>query len=308
MLASSAEFLLKGGGYSLAINPSQGGWITALDWECPEGAKVNVLEPAKSGAPPFKAGCFPMLPFTNRIADGRFMFAGHIHAMPVNRAEEHVAIHGHGRDHPWTVLRLSDAEIVLEQLFDHAASPYVYRAAQSISLGEGGVQIEISVQNSGSKPLPFGVGLHPWFTSTARSSLTFSAEGTFEKDERGLPRGELKPQGRFAGPEERIADHAGFDGCFMNWHEGRATIFLPEMETRVDIEAGGDFCHLHVYVPVGRDVVCVEPVSHLPDAINRPGLGSGAMMRVLFPGQSLAGTMHISASFLRKCEADKNEA
>jgi aldose 1-epimerase len=48
------------------------------------------------------------------------------------------------------------------------------------------------------------------------------------------------------------------------------------------LEAGPALRHLQVYTPPGQDFFCVEPVSHMPDAINHPG----HPMRVLAPGES----------------------
>ena len=55
------------------------------------------------------------------------------------------------------------------------------------------------------------------------------------------------------------------DNCFTGWN-GEARIPGPR------IHADGIFGNLQVFTPAGADFFCVEPVSHVPDAINRPEL------------------------------------
>ena len=57
------------------------------------------------------------------------------------------------------------------------------------------------------------------------------------------------------------------------------------------IAADPIFTNLQVFTPTGADFFCVEPNSHIPDAINRPELADGQAMRVLEPGQTLRGSM-----------------
>ena len=65
----------------------------------------------------------------------------------------------------------------------------------------------------------------------------------------------------------------------------------------ITLTATGDFAPgVQVYAPPAQPVICVEPVSHMPDAPNRPALGAAAPMRLLAPGQSLRGTIRLTAA------------
>jgi aldose 1-epimerase len=46
---------------------------------------------------------------------------------------------------------------------------------------------------------------------------------------------------------------------------------------------------LIVYTPAGDDFFCVEPVSHMTDAINRMGSVAEHGLRILMPGEELRG-------------------
>jgi aldose 1-epimerase len=70
------------------------------------------------------------------------------------------------------------------------------------------------------------------------------------------------------------------------------------MSITLSASAGMDF--LHLYMPPGRGFFCAEPVSHMPGAIQRPGmLGTG--LRFLAPGESLQAWMRIEVREAGTC-------
>ncbi|NKW10672.1 hypothetical protein HGG76_20340 [Ochrobactrum tritici] len=85
--------------------------------------------------------------------------------------------------------------------------------------------------------------------------------------------------------------------CFTGWNR-EATIRWPETSTGLRLKGEGALRHLHVFNPQDRAVFCAEPVSHLPDVINRPTLGEDAAMTVLNPGEALTGALLFSAHLL----------
>lgn len=287
---------LTSGTYRAVVDPAQGGAILSADWHSPAGLDVAVLEPMSGSLAPFKAGCFAMVPFANRIADGRFSFEGRDYAVPVNHPAEAVAIHGFGRDNLWRVTERDSATVILEQDFERAENPYRYHARQEISLSDDGLRVSLSVRNDGPRAMPFGIGFHPWFPKTPRTTLTFASRGVLERDARGLPVAPSRPEPAFE-PDAPAALGAfpWFDGFFEGWEPHQARLVRPEDGIAIELSAQGAFRHLHVFVPDDRAVLCAEPVSHAPDAINRPELGGANAMQVLAPGDVMAGTMTIRA-------------
>jgi aldose 1-epimerase len=53
----------------LTLDPCRGGAIRQLSWL---GESVLRPAPADAGDDPFDVACFPMVPFVNRVASGRF--------------------------------------------------------------------------------------------------------------------------------------------------------------------------------------------------------------------------------------------
>jgi aldose 1-epimerase len=115
----------------------------------------------------------------------------------------------------------------------------------------------------------------------------------FFPDETKLPRGPepVAPEIDFAA-SRRAAEAAPFDACFARW-DRQAAVRWPERRCGVDISAEGAFCAMHLFIPEDREVLCPEPVSHVPNVHNRPEWRAFGPVHVLQHGQTLRGRMTI---------------
>lgn len=263
---------LESGDYRVEVAPEQGASILRAEWR---GRPILV---PPEGWPAMKSGCFVMAPFANRIADGRFIWDGREWQLPLNAPDEGMAVHGFARDREW---RVSDGAFVLD-----CGGDWPFAVEQRVDVSPGGISINLSIRNTGAEAMPFGIGLHPWFVRPEGTRLVFASGGAHKRDERGLPLAERRAYPEFASGDP--PPH--LDGCFTGW-DGHARILWPDAV--LDIRADGALRHVHVFNPAHRDALCAEPVSHLPDAINRPDL---PQMDVLAPGAVLAGAMHLRVS------------
>ena len=85
--------------WSLELLPNLGGAIGALRHE-----GRDVLRPAPKGTLDVLAtSCFPLVPYANRIANGRFEFDGQTHRLPLNFGDHPHSLHGLGWQAEWTV-------------------------------------------------------------------------------------------------------------------------------------------------------------------------------------------------------------
>lgn len=186
--------------------------------------------------------------------------------------------------------------------------PWHYRIEQHIRLSETGISIRLCLRNDGDASLPFGLGLHPWFPLGSDTTLDFAAAGHFPKDASGLPAGQCQAHPQLGqGSAATLTNWRGMDLCFTGWQPRQARIAWPDQQAGLLLSAQGALRHLHVYVTPDRDVFCTEPVSHLPDAINRAALGPDAAMTVLAPGASMEGEMHLSAFALARSAPPLNQ-
>lgn len=283
---------LEAQGYRLRLAPARGATLLSLDWHHPDRGWIPVLEPLVDPEG-FGAGCFIMAPFANRIADGRFVWRGEEVRLPLNRPEEGMAIHGHARDRPWRVVAAGPSAARLLLRVEEPGLPWRFDLALRLDLSREGVGIALAMTNRGDRPLPFGFGLHPWFRKPAGATLAFRRAVGPAPDARGLPGPESRAVAGFApGAPGPLAEMPWFDGTFPAWSPARAEMLWPEEGMALTLAARGALRHLHVYVPDDRPVFCAEPVSHLPDAVNRPWL---AAMDVLAPGQALRGRATLAA-------------
>jgi aldose 1-epimerase len=268
------------GDWQALICPEQGAAFASLQWQ-----GHGVLQPTPEGARhPGSYGAFWMLPWANRLDGGRI--AGH--AMPINRAAEASAIHGLARDLPWEVVSATPDHAVLQQRLN--VPPFDYTAQLAVTLAADSLLMEMTLRHEGAAPAPYGMGWHPWFVRSAATSLHLNATQRANHTARGLPES-LTPCAGIAADEAGLI---GLDNFFASW-DGVARLVTPA--GIITLTATGDFAAgVQVYAPPAQSVICVEPVSHMPDAPNRPALAAAAPMRLLAMGQSLRGTIRLTAA------------
>jgi aldose 1-epimerase len=208
--------------------------------------------------------CFPMVPFANRIAGGRFRHASREYRVACNVPELH-PLHGHGWQSAWTVRDRGSSSATLE-FRGGAEWPWPYLALETFTLEPDALVITLEMYNLADEPVPASLGLHPYFSHSGSMRLEGSALVVWDRDAAGIPSGvrHLPPAGPCNLPH-RIAQ-AGLDHCYDGW-TGRARIRWLADRTVLRMETQGSRC-LHVYAPSAQDYVCLEPVSARPDAFN----------------------------------------
>lgn len=287
--------ILNAHGYRLQLLPEYGATIQSATWTKPDGTELALLEPLQTPEAGLQAGCFIMAPFVNRIADGCFTFENKHYSMPVNRPEQGMAIHGFSRERMWQVVKAAPDHAVLQDEVSAEDHPWRYTITMDVVIRDTGIRIAISLRNDGTETLPFGMGLHPFIPCDTDTTIAFTAKGAFSADSRGLPIGPLTAcDGLASGKPEFVQAWRGTDRCYRDWQGQTAQIHWPKQGCTLHLTADGAFKHLHVFVPTTRNVLCVEPVSHFPDVINRPDLGLRTGMTVLEPHASLHAAMTLT--------------
>lgn len=275
---------LESGPWRAELSPEEGAAFAALEHEArPILAPLAGRDPNST-----PAGAFWMLPWTNRIDGGRFPWAGATHVFPLTHPQEGNALHGLSRLAPWQVEEQGAAVAVLTQSL--ARGPFHYHARLRVALGPEGLRLAMTVRNAGTAPCPMGFGWHPWFARPPGCTLRFAARATFLRDARKLP---VAAQDS-AGLEGGELGWLGTDAHFAGW-DGLAELRRPDVA--LTLRASGDWAHnLQFYAPADHPVLCLEPVSHVPDVINRPFLAPHGAMRVLAPGEALEGLITLSVA------------
>ncbi|PKU26589.1 aldose 1-epimerase [Telmatospirillum siberiense] len=289
---TNSDFVsLTAGTSRLTLWPETGGAI--VDWQH-DGISLfrNIPDEALAAHSARRLGCFPLIPYSNRIARASLTFGEETYALRPDLNGEPHSIHGNGWYTPWIVTERTDKRLVLT--LDHQARgdgvadwPFSYVATQTFSLGESGLDIALRIENRDGKAMPAGFGLHPYFRRTPKAQMMFQAASVWLNGADKLPRGQQPVPSAWSFATLRSPAEAELDHCFAGWN-GTARIVWPEDALGLTIEASAEFSHLVVYTPAERDFFCVEPVSHMNDAMNRMDV-DGHGVAVLAPGQALEG-------------------
>jgi aldose 1-epimerase len=258
---------LERGSVACTLDPELGGSLLSLSVD-----SIDLLRPS-----PFKpkdileTACFPLVPFANRIADGRMIFRGRDVVLPADPAAPPHAHHGHGWRRPWRLSDASDGFAELEYRHDPDDWPWAYVANQRIALIDSGAKIELSVTNRSDEDMPAGLGLHPYFVRDEAGTIFISSTRMVTSDRDGIPNGEAP----IIAGEKSLTSLGGMDNMLLD-ESGQACLRSGRVLCGLKAEGAVGF---HVYVPVGENFYCVEPVSHRPNAF-----ASDAEQYALAPG------------------------
>ena len=298
---------LSAGPARVVIAPAIGGSIVAF--QC-DGEAILRPTPEKAVAEGAVRdfACFPLIPFSNRIADATLHWAGREYGLTRYRDAEPHALHGNGWQRAWSVTRRESSRLAIE--LEHDASgararewPFPYRARQRFALVADALavtlELGLDIENTGGDAFPFGLGWHPYFDRDAGTELGFAARGVWHTDPSRLPtRFDAVPSEWNFDPPRSIGASM-LDNCFAGWRPP-VIVRWPSRKLTAKIAADPACDYLVVFVPSekseGKSYFAVEPVTQMTDAFNRASEDRDTGTRVLAPGASFSCTMSISVS------------
>jgi aldose 1-epimerase len=240
----------------------------------------------------------PLIPWPNRVADGRYTFDGSDYQLALTEPEKHNAIHGLLRWRNWDRLDRSRERIVVgTRLHPLTGWPFLLDVSIAYELGDEGLSVETRVTNIGQRPCPFASGQHPYVSpgegETVDGCVLELRAGTrvLTDSERQLPTGREPVAGTDYdfGLPRRIGS-LELDDAFTDVErdgDGRAWMRLACLDGRtVELWADASYPVLQLYTadtlaPVRRRRgLAVEPMTAPPNALQ-----SGEMLVRLAPGQ-----------------------
>jgi aldose 1-epimerase len=299
---------LAQGSLRAEIAPAVGGSLSAFWSEGADGRRIDWLRPATPQAlerlDPLGMGSFPLLPFCNRIRNGRARFEGRNIAFPPNHpsvASPH-PLHGIGWQRPWAVLSADgeQADLALK-VEPSAAWPWRFSARQQYVLRAGVLEARISLTNEDTAAMPAGIGHHPYFLHHPGTRLQTATAAMWLTDAEVMP-----TVLQTGGVVDRL--RAGVllseldqDNNFVGWAREAHIDWLADAHgpARSLVMRADESLHYFVlYCPRGADHFCAEPVSQCTDWLNlieRYGRGPLGGAR-LPPGGTLAASFTLQPS------------
>jgi aldose 1-epimerase len=107
----------------------------------------------------------PLIPWPNRLADGRYGFDGAEYQVALTEPEKHNAIHGFLRWRSWEAEEREAARVVMRTAIHPLDGfPFALDVRVSYELGEEGLTVTASATNVGDRACPFASGQHPYLS------------------------------------------------------------------------------------------------------------------------------------------------
>ncbi len=275
---------LRRDGVVMRIDPAAGGRVVALLI-----AGVDRILPkarARAHQPALYWGCYPMVPWAGRLANGRIPTNGGEVQLDPNLPPS--AIHGLGFDKSWEISERSETRVRMTCELRGLGWPFGGRALQTLTLGGKSLDLELEVGGY-TRVGPAGLGWHPWFTRPSRGDmeLRVDAAEVLVVDADLVPTGAIRrvtpSEDLRSGPPlgDRRLDHVYV--CAKS----PALVRWPDLELRIEYDTSLQTVVVHT-PPEG---ICVEPQTMWPNA---PLLAAAGVretgLRTLEPGESLRAT------------------
>jgi aldose 1-epimerase len=291
----------------LVVNPGLGCSIMSLMIRNDHDQWAHVLRSMPGGdqAGASDSGSFVMLPWTNRIRDARFSFEKQSIELRSNFPDS-TAIHGVGRDLPWTITDRSpiSARFILDsRTFDNGEVnyPFSFGATQRFEIGPQSVEIDLSITNLDDRPIPVGCGHHPYFHRHLFSDaddlrLKLGVTGRYPSTD-CIPDGESVHDEVCASLGElSVIGNPGLDDVFSGF-DGTAEFDWAASNIKMTMECSANMNHVVIYTPrdaegEADEFICVEPVTMVNDGFNRMVDGKADTgVTVLEPNETLRTRM-----------------
>lgn len=274
--------------------PDCGGSISAFKFF--NGTEwIDIFRQAEQGCVqdnnPLDASCFPLFPFSNRIAYGGFEFEGESYQLPINMPPEPHAIHGSAWQKTAIVTDYASNYLKIIHQQDDDSYAFRFSAVQEWRINDdASVEVSLKIINMGDLPLPFGMGIHPYFVKTNQCTITTDTDTVILNDDEMVPVSIAKIPNEWDFSKGLVVSQSSMDNCYLNW--GReCKIKWPELNAELSLTASNIFGNMVVYIPEGDDFFCLEPVTNINDAYNNNLELDKTGLVVLEPAQTLKGTI-----------------
>ncbi|WP_225447038.1 aldose 1-epimerase family protein [Streptacidiphilus sp. PB12-B1b] len=162
---------------------------------CYRAGDRDVLHPYPLDALCDGAHGTPLIPWPNRLGDGRYRFDGVDHQVPLDEPEKQNAIHGFLRWRSWQPVQADQSRITMATvLHPMPGYPFTLDVRVEYRLDEDGLTVTTTARNEGDRPAPYGSGQHPYLSPGSGTvdacTLTLAAATRITTDpERQLPTG-----------------------------------------------------------------------------------------------------------------------
>lgn len=286
MIDPSVTLQLKCAESLVTVCPGIGGTIARFTWR-----DCDILRPASYTAIADglvrQMGCYPLVPYSNRIGNAKLIVGAQTWQLRANAPPEPHALHGFGWQRTWRVtsLTIDTAELMLNHEPD-TDWPFACEATQQIQLTENTLRMTMAVRNTDHRPMPAGLGFHPYFPIDDDTKLQTAWKNMWAMDADSLPTELVAIPADADFTQPRIVDGWKIDNCFTGW--SRCAV-LDYPTHRVQLDASTACRQLVCFAPNdGRHFIALEPVTNINNAfaLSASGVADTGVV-TLAPGDAL---------------------
>ncbi len=306
-------------GVRAEVWPAQG--FNCLRWQVARGqdwTDLLYVDPDWNHNPvPTRSGIPLLFPFPNRIRDGQYNWGSRAYSLPRNDPAKQNAIHGFAPRHAWEIRDHGSSETAawIQGIFALARAapdclplwPGDCLLEATYRLQGTHLRLELSVHNLDTSPVPFGLGLHPYFRLPGEPSedgittYQLQAATSMEWELRdNLPTGNIQPvDAGLDFTEPRPLGNTNLDHLYTQLQPlavdeelfQLAALTRPPQLSRLEIWVSEGFREMVLYTPPHRRAVCIEPYTCPTDAIHLAAGGMDVGWQTLEPGGVWSATV-----------------
>jgi galactose mutarotase-like enzyme len=252
------------------VLPHRGGIV--LSWSVGD-REVLYLDRERFANPELSIrGGIPLLfPICGNLAEDSYTWQGQTYKL---------SQHGFARNLPWEVTDHSivTAASLTVTLVSNAQTlavyPFPFRLDYVYSLQGNRLELKFRHTNTGTEPMPFATGIHPYFLAPDKHQLSFHIPA-----HQFIPKGETTPQ-PFSGAFD--FDREEIDVALMPLTDRVAKVIDRARNLELTLTYDDHYSTLVFWTVKGKDFYCLEPWSAPRNALN-----TGAHLLRVEPGETL---------------------
>jgi aldose 1-epimerase len=261
-----AELILRADGLEAGLKPHAGGSLTHF-CDLSGGEPVDLLrrgDPQSDDA--LDSAGFPLVPFCNRVRDGRFSFRGREVTLSPNLPGQKHPLHGQGWRSAWHVLEAD--EHFAQIAFHHEAGewPWTYQSRMTVMIKDRGLDVVLACRNLSDEVMPCGLGLHPYYPCDGQTVLDTGVSEVWTIDEEIMPVEKAPATGRYALKDRKVCGR-DLDNGYEGW-SGEAVFRWPNRGKGLRLTSEAP--RFQLYSPKEGGLIAAEPVTNANAALNHP--------------------------------------
>ncbi len=219
-----------------------------------------------------------LIPFPNRLKDGKYEFKDQAYQFPINEANRQNALHGLILDSDFELVNEIAAgalSVGLQYTYtgDQEYYPFPFVFTVNISIDKFKCEVSMIMQNTGDHEMPFGMGWHPYFTlqqSIDDCGLCIPNCKSIVLDDKLIPTGNKSAYKDFS--KCKPIEDTTFDSAFLFEKDADFTSIILENEEHklryYQETRDSKFNYLQIYTPEDRMSIAFEPMTCNIDAFN----------------------------------------